>query len=189
MSYFPAFLKFDDKKILIVGGGNIACEKLVHLLDFTSNITLISKDFNTKVLTLIKKNSLTFYQKDYEEGDLKEFDIVIAAVDDFRVQEFIYKESRKEFCLCNCVDLPKYCDFIFPSYIKKGDLTIAISTSGSSPAMAKHLRIWLSKIVPDSIVDFLKQMKEYRKSMPKGKERMMFLDKKVQDYIKTWENK
>ncbi len=64
-------------------------------------------------------------------------------------------------------------------------MTIAISTSGSSPAMAKQLRIWLSKIIPDSIIDFLIQMKEYRQTMPKGKERMQFLDKKAQEYIST----
>ncbi len=178
-------MKFDNKKILIVGGGNIACEKLEHLLDFTNNIILIAQNFNDDISSLIKQNSLSFYKKKYEEGDLKGFDIVIAAVDDFKIQELIYKESRTQVCLCNCVDLPKYCDFIFPSYIKKGDLTIAISTSGSSPAMAKQLRIWLSKIIPDSIIDFLIQMKEYRQTMPKGKERMQFLDKKAQEYIST----
>lgn len=186
MSYFPAFLKFDNKKILIVGGGFIAHEKLEHLLDFTNNITLIAKDYNPKTQKLIQEHSLNHLCKAYEEGDIKDFDIVIAAVDDFLVQENIYKESREYSCLCNCVDLPKYCDFIFPSYVKKGDLTIAISTSGSSPAMAKHLRIWLNKIIPDSIVDFLKQMKEHRKTMPKGKERMQFLDKKAEAYVKSW---
>ena len=76
--------------------------------------------------------------------------------------------------------------FIFPSYIKKDDLTIAVSTSGSSPAIAKYLRIYLEKIIPNSIGDFLKKMKEYRKTMPKGKKRMKFLDEKAKEYIKTW---
>ncbi len=189
MSYFPAFLKFDNKKILIVGGGFIAYEKLKHLLDFTKNITLIAKEFSADIRTLIEENSLFYTQKLYKEGDIKGFDIIIVAVDDFDIQEFIYKESRNYNCLCNCVDLPKYCDFIFPSYVKKGDLTIAISTSGTSPAMAKYLRIWLDKLIPDSIIDFLKQMKNYRKSMPKGKNRMQFLDKKAEKYIQTWKDK
>lgn len=188
MSYFPAFLKFDNKKILIIGGGYIAYEKLEHLLDFSNNITLIAKDYNRKIKNLISKNSLSFKKKSYEKGDIKGFDIVIAAVDDFSLQEEIYKESRTFNCLCNCVDLPKYCDFIFPSYVKKGDLTIAISTSGSSPAIAKHLRIYLEKVIPNSIIDFLKEMKNYRKTMPKGKERMTFLDKKAQNYLNTWKD-
>ncbi|WP_072679970.1 bifunctional precorrin-2 dehydrogenase/sirohydrochlorin ferrochelatase [Arcobacter sp. LA11] len=186
MAYFPAFIKFDNKKILIVGGGYIAYEKLEHLLDFTNNITLIAKDYNENTEKLINENSLEYFKKLYVEGDIKGFDIIIAAVDDFNLQESIYKESRNYNCLCNCVDLQKYCDFIFPSYVKKGDLTIAVSTSGSSPAMAKHLRIWLNKMIPDSIVDFLKQMREYRKNIPKGKERMQFLDKKAKNYISTW---
>lgn len=186
MAYFPAFIKFDNKKILIVGGGLIAHDKLIHLLEFTNSITLISREFSLETQTLISRNSLDYKQKDYESGDLKDFDIVIAAVDNIAIQELIYLESRNYNCLCNCVDIQDYCDFIFPSYIKKGDLTIAISTSGSSPAMAKQLRIWLEKIIPDSIGDFLVQMREYRKTMPKGKERMKFLDKKVKDYISNW---
>lgn len=186
MAYFPAFLKFDDKKIIIVGGGAVALEKLEHLLDFSKDIELIAKDFSVEIMELVSKYKLKATQKSYCNGDILGFDIIIAAIDCFSLQEEIYKESRTFSCLCNCVDLPKYCDFIFPSYVKKGDLTIAVSTSGTSPAMAKHLRIYLEKMIPSSIVDFLKQMKSYRKTMPKGKERMDFLDKKAENYIKTW---
>lgn len=186
MAYFPAFIKLENKNILIVGAGNIAYEKCEHLLEFTNNITFIARDYNENTKTLISKNSLKYIQKDYEEGDIKNYEIVIAAIDNFNIQKLIYQESRKINCLCNCVDFPEYCDFIFPSYIKKGDLTIAVSTSGSSPAMAKQLRIWLENIIPNSIVDFLKQMKEYRKTMPKGKERMKFLDNKAKEYITNW---
>ncbi len=188
MSYFPAFLKFDKKKILIVGGGYIAQEKLEHLLDFTNNITFISKNYSYNIQKIIDENSLVFSTKEYELNDIRGFDIIITAVDNFDLQESIYKESRNYNCLCNCVDLPKYCDFIFPSYVKKGNLTIAVSTSGTSPAMAKYLRIWLKKLIPDSIVDFLEQMKDYRKTMPKGKERMQFLDEKAKKYIENWKD-
>ena len=144
MAYFPAFLKFDDKSILIVGGGYVALEKLEHLLNFSSKITLIARDFSDKVKALIDENSLEFFKKDYEIGDAKGFDIVIAAIDDFALQESIYFETRNyNNTLCNCVDLQKYCDFIFPAYIKKGDLTIAISTGGSSPAFAKNFKEYL----------------------------------------------
>jgi len=186
MAYFPAFINFDDKKIVIIGGGVIAYEKLVHLLDFSTNIEIISKELSSDMQLLIDKYNLKYCLKEYEEGDIRGFDVIIAAVDNLDLQEKIYFESRNLNCLCNCVDLQKYCDFIFPSYIKKGDLTIAISTSGTSPAMAKHLKLFLNKIIPDSIVEFLIQMKEYRRTMPKGKDRMNFLDKKVKEYIKTW---
>ncbi len=104
------------------------------------------------------------------------------------MQEQIFNEAKLlPNCLVNSVDSVNYCDFIFPSYIKKDDLTIVVSTSGSSPAMAKHLKKYLQNLIPDSIGDFLKKMKNYRKTMPKGKERMEFLDKKAQQYISTWE--
>lgn len=186
MSYFPAFIRFDNKKILIIGGGNIAFEKLEHLLSFTNNITLISLDFNEKIKNLINENSLSSFQKAYLEGDIKDFDIIIAAIDNIQLQEQIYFETRKYNCLCTCVDLKEYCDFIFPAYIKKGDLIIAISTSGSSPAVAKQLKIWLNDLIPNSINDFLLEMKEYRKTIPKGMERMKFLEEKAKDYISSW---
>ena len=186
MAYFPAFVNLDNKKILIIGGGLIAKNKLIHLLDFTSNITLISKDFIPENISLINENSLAYFEGEYKKDDIKGFDIVIAAIDNVYLQESIYFETRNENCLYNCVDIQKYCDFIFPSYIKKGDLTIAISTSGSSPSMAKNIRIWLERIIPNSIIDFLIKMKSYRKTIPKGKERMKFLDQKAKEYIDSW---
>jgi len=112
--------------------------------------------------------------------------VVIVAVDDIPLQAEIFQESKEYNCLCNSVDSVDYCDFIFPSYIKKDDLTIAISTSGASPAMAKHLKLYLKEMIPDSISDFLKEMKQLRRTIPKGKERMKMLDEKAQNYIKSW---
>ena len=189
MAYFPAFLKLDNKKILIVGGGYIAYEKLDHLLDFTKNISVISLDLSDDMAKDIKKNNLSFEKRAYVTGDIKDFAVVIVAVDDIPLQAEIFAESKQHNCLCNSVDSVDYCDFIFPSYIKKDDLTIAVSTSGASPAMAKHLRIYLQNLIPDSIGDFLREMKDLRKTLPKGKERMKMLDEKAKNYIQKWSNR
>jgi len=186
MSYFPAFLKLDDKKILIVGGGTIAYEKLVHLLDFTDDIDLIAQEFSQEMLEKIKENDLHFEIRGYKEGDIAAYAIVIIAVDDIPLQAAIFEESQKYKCLCNAVDSVDYCDFIFPSYIKKDDLTIAVSTSGASPAMAKHLRRYLQNLIPENIGAFLSEMRTLRKSLPKGKERMKMLDEKAKKYIQNW---
>jgi len=186
MAYFPAFLKLEYKKILIVGGGYIAYEKLDHLLDFTQDISVIALELSDEMSSRIQKENLTYEKRAYEVGDIKEFAVVIVAVDDIPLQAEIFAESKKYNCLCNSVDSVDYCDFIFPSYIKKDDLTIAISTSGASPAMAKHLKLYLRELIPDSISDFLKEMKELRNTIPKGKERMKMLDKKAKNYIKSW---
>jgi len=188
MAYFPAFIKLDDMNILIVGGGKIASEKLEHLLDFTTNIKIIAPQCSDTMKNLIDKHNLVYENRIYKKSDIDSFGVVVVAIDNIPLQEEIYKEAKLlPNCLVNSVDSVKYCDFIFPSYIKKDDLTIAVSTGGSSPAMAKQLRIYLQKLIPDSIGDFLKQMKEYRKTMPKGKERMKFLDNKAQEYISKWE--
>ncbi len=188
MAYFPAFVKLDNKKILIVGGGNIAYEKLEHLLDFTSSISLLARDFSDDMIALIEHHALEYDQRAYSTGDIKGFDIIIIAVDDLSLQAEIYEESRQYRSLCNAVDSVDYCDFIFPAYIKKGDLTIAVSTSGASPALAKQLRIYLQRIIPDSINEFLIEMKALRKSLPKGKERMLLLEDKAKKFVERFKH-
>ncbi len=187
MNYFPAFIKLDNKKVLIIGGGNIATSKLKTLLDFTTDIHIIAPILSDEIQILIKEYNLTYSNTEYKDNDLELFNFVITAIDNIKLQEKIYNEAKLlPNCLVNSVDSTEYCDFIFPSYIKKDDLTIAISTSGTSPSMAKYLKQYLQNIIPNSIGNFLKEMKEYRQTMPKGKERMKFLDTKTKEYISTW---
>ena len=100
----------------------------------------------------------------------------------------IWYNNNRYNCLCNCVDATEYCDFIFGSTIKKDDLTIAISTSGASPALAKQLKQYLEKLIPNDIGSFLKEMKNLRETVPKGKERMKMLEEKAKNYIQKWSN-
>ncbi|MDQ1263690.1 MAG: precorrin-2 dehydrogenase [Campylobacterota bacterium] len=186
MSYFPAFLKLDSKKVLLIGGGNIAYEKLRHLLDFTSDITVIALEFSPNMQKLMEEKSIAFEKRGYSSGDIKNYAIVVIAIDDIALQAQIFKESRAYNCLCNAVDSLDYCDFTFGSYIKKDDLLIAISTSGSSPALAKQLKNYLQNLLPPNIGDFLKEMKNLRESLPKGKERMQYLSDKVKEYMQSW---
>ena len=186
MSYFPLFLRLDNRRVLLVGGGTIACEKLKRLLEFTDNVSIISPDIGDEMSQIIYEKKLHFMEKFYEKGDIKSFDIVVVATNDIELQAQIYDESRESGCLCNCVDLVDCCDFTFPSYIKNGDLTIAISTAGSSPAVAKQLKHYLFELIPKDIDTFLQEMKNLRKTLPKGKERMNMLEKKAKDYINNW---
>lgn len=183
-SYFPAFIKLDDKKVLLVGGGNIAYEKLTKLLDFTPNIQIIAPIISDNILELISLHKLEYSRREYEKSDINECSIVIVAVDDLNLQKEIFEESRELKCLCNAVDSVEYCDFIFPSYIKEDDLTIAISTSGASPAFAKHFKYYLKQKIPQNISHFLQEMKSLRNFYPKGKERMKMLDEKAKKFIK-----
>ncbi len=184
MAYFPMFIDFNQKRILVVGGGNIATEKLEKLVDFTKEITIIAKEVSAECHLLIKHHCLTLYNRAYKEGDIDGFDIIIVATDDIKIQESIYKESRGKNILVNSVDNTKFCDFIFPSYIKRGDLTIAFSTSGASPAFAKHLRRYFENLIPDGVENFLDKIKNLRKELPKGRKRMQYFERLVSDYFK-----
>ncbi len=183
MSFFPIYMDMQNLKVLVVGGGHIATEKLEKLLDFTKKITVISSEISTEAHTFIEEYALTSYQRAYKKGDIEGFDIVIVATDTVELHKAIYEESRGSRILVNSVDNTEYCDFIFPSYLQKGDLTIAFSTGGASPAFAKQIRRHFEKMIPDSVGEFLKKMKSLRATMPKGKERMKYFDDLVQTYF------
>ena len=162
----------------------IATEKLEKLVDFTKEITVIAEVGKCRGKYAYKEHCLTLYQRRYAAGDIEGFDIVIVATDTVDLHKAIYEESRGSRILVNSVDNTDYCDFIFPSYVQKGDLTIAFSTGGASPAFAKYIRRHFEKIIPDTVGDFLTKMKGLRKTMPKGKERMQYFDTLVEKYFK-----
>lgn len=186
MAYFPAFLKMDDAEILLVGGGNIATEKLEKLLDFSKNIKLISLEFSPEIHILINTHQLSFEQRAYVRGDIEGFDIVVVATDTEVLHKEIYEESRSARILVNSVDNQRYCDFIFPSYVKKEELTIAFSTGGASPAFAKKIRSHFETLIPEEVGPFLTKMKALRQTLPKGKERMAHFETLVADFFKKY---
>jgi len=184
MAYFPLFMDMNNLKVLVVGGGTIATEKLEKLVDFTKEITVIALRIDDEAQDLIANYGLKLDQRAYIMGDIEGFDIVIVATDTVTLHKEIYEESRGSRILVNSVDNTDYCDFIFPSYVKKEDLTIAFSTGGASPAFAKQLRQHFEKIIPNSVGAFLEKMKNLRTTMPKGKERMKYFDTLVEAYFK-----
>jgi len=183
MAYFPMFMQMHKVKVLVVGGGKIAAEKLEKLLDFTQEITVIALRIDEEAQSLIDTHSLSLNKRAYKTGDIEGFDMVIVATDTTRLHQAIYEESRGSRIFVNSVDNIEYCDFIFPSYVKKDDLTIAFSTGGASPAFAKQIRQHFEKIIPDSVGAFLQKMKVLRTTMPKGKERMVYFDTLVKAYF------
>ena len=184
MAFFPMFMNMDDLKVLVVGGGAIATEKLEKLVDFSKEITVIADEVSVEADQLIRDHCLMLHQRIYQVGDIEGFDVVIVATDTQVLHKAIYEESRSSRILVNSVDNTDYCDFIFPSYVKKEDLTIAFSTGGTSPAFAKHIRRHFERVIPDSVGAFLKKMKRLRTEIPKGKERMQYFDTLVERYFK-----
>ena len=184
MAYFPLFMDMNNVKVLVVGGGVIATEKLDKLLDFTTQISVIALRVEEEAQALIDMHHLALVQRAYHKGDIEGFDIIIVATDTVALHKEIYEESRGSKILVNSVDNTEYCDFIFPSYVKKEALTIAFSTGGTSPAFAKQIRQHFEKIIPNSVGAFLQNMKDLRTTIPKGKERMEYFDTLVKTYFR-----
>ena len=183
MSYFPAFLNLEGQRILLVGGGSIAAEKLEKLLDFSNEITVVAREVSEAVERMAREHSLALLVRPYRAQEALEYDLVIVATDTVELHRQIFEETRESRVLVNSVDDTRYCDFIFPSYVRQGDLTVAFSTSGSSPAFAKHIRRWFEGILPEGVGEFLAQMKRLRNELPKGRERMQRFDTMARDFI------
>ncbi len=179
MSFFPAYLDLKDRRVLIVGGGRVALGKLKRLLEFSENMVIISPEFLDEFLEF----DIELVHRCYRRGDIEGFDIVIVATDNIELQREIFIESRGSGILVNCVDSMEYCDFIFPSYIKKGHLTISISTDGASPAVTKALREYIEELIPPDIDIFLRDMKSLRESLPKGESRIELFREMSRDFI------
>ncbi len=165
--YYPVFLNLKDKLCVVIGGGKVAERKILSLLEAGARVKVISPDLTPKLKELFAKGILTWEARAYKKGDLDKAFLVIAATSDPSVQEEIYKEAEEKNIPCNVVDKPEYCSFIVPSTIKRGDLVIALSTSGASPALARRLREILEDYFGEEYVIYLKLMRKLREKILK----------------------
>ncbi len=165
MNYYPAFLNLYGKKAVVVGGGTIAERKILSLLKAGAAVTIVSPSITSRLSKEKEKKSLTHIARMYRKGDLKGCFLVVAATDVPSVNTRVAKDSP---CLVNVVDVPKECSFIAPSVIKRGPLTIAISTGGISPAFSKTVRQELEKIYGPEIGKYLDFVREARKKVLAG---------------------
>lgn len=140
MRYYPAFLDIQNRRCLVVGGGGVATRKVVTLLECGAAVTVVSPHISDTLKEFVVQNRIRYRHGTYERKDLNDIFLVIGATDDEKENRRIHHDAEQKGCLCNIADQPNLCNFILPSVINQGDLTIAISTSGKSPAFAKHLR-------------------------------------------------
>ena len=183
---YPIFLKASQLSILIVGGGNVALEKLTFLLKSSpnANVLLVSKTFNKEVLTLVKKYDISTVKAAYNPSTLKNKQIVIAATNNPEVNKQIYQDAKAKNILINVADTPNLCDFYLGSIVTKGALKIAISTNGTSPTLAKRLRQLFEEILPDEIAELTQNLKVYRQKLkPDFKEKVSHLNRLTKKLI------
>jgi len=164
---YPVFLKVDTLHVLIVGGGNVALEKLTFLLKSSpgARVTMVAKKFIPQVVELAKDHHVKMISAAYQPSDLKKKQIVIATTDDLEVNIQVYNDCKKENILVNLADNPPYCDFYMGGIVTKGNVKIAISTNGKSPTTAKRLRQFFEEVIPENINDLVQNLNTYRKTI------------------------
>ena len=165
---FPVFLKLEDLRVLIVGGGNVGLEKLQAVLvnSPATHVRLVAPSICDPIKEIAATNHhVELIESVYNNSDLDDCDIVIAAVNNEIISELIRKDAKEKGKLINVADNPELCDFYLGSVVKKGNLKIAISTNGKSPTIAKRLREHLNTIIPDEIENLLQNMQVIRKNM------------------------
>lgn len=166
---YPIFLKLEGVKCLVVGGGEVASRKIKALLECGASVLATSHEFNAEIKDLASSDNLRLDQRCFIDKDLEGMLIVIVATDDMDVNKSISKKAMERGLLVNVVDQPELCNFYVPSSLTRGDLKIAISTAGKSPATAKKIREFLEEQFDDSWADLLKEFGEARDNRLKDK--------------------
>ena len=165
---FPVFLKLEQMRILIVGGGNVALEKL-HAVLYNSPATkvkIVALSVNEEIKLLAKQHSnIEMIERAFEDGDLRDIDLAVVAVNDVAASQQISSKVRSFGKLVNVADKPDLCDFYLSSVVRKGNLKIAISTNGKSPTAAKRLKEVFADALPDELDEVINNLHEIRNKL------------------------
>ena len=145
MQYFPISLDMNGRQCIVIGGGRVAARKIKSLLACGGKVTVISPDLTPELEELSLAGTLSWKKNSFQEGDLNGAFLVIAATDDPDVQKKVHEEAEHHNIMLNVADVPERCSFILPATVRRGDLTVSVSTAGKSPALAKKLRQALEK--------------------------------------------
>jgi uroporphyrin-III C-methyltransferase/precorrin-2 dehydrogenase/sirohydrochlorin ferrochelatase len=187
MTLLPIFLKLDGRPGLLVGAGTVALEKIGSLLKTGVKLRVIAPQARPQVRQLASEGKLEWVQREFQPSDLDGNFIVIAATDVPEVNATVYREAFARGIACNSVDDIPNCDFFFGSVVSRGDLQIAISTAGESPAVAQRLRREIDEQLPQDLGPWLAVLGELRREVlstqPRGEERRLLLHELAQRQI------
>ena len=192
MKYYPTCLNISERKCVVVGGGDVAERKVTRLLEAGADVEVVGKFLTHKLETMKSEGKIKHIAADYREDFINGAFLVIGATDRDDVNERIYLDARAKGIIVNIVDSPDRCDFTLPSVVQQGDLQIAISTGGKSPALAKKLREEMQESYGSEYETLLNIMGRVRekviiKGHPSEENKRLFealLNSKILQYIK-----
>ena len=165
---FPVFLKLEELEVLVVGAGKVGLEKLSAILNNApaSSVTVVATIISPELRQFAQSfERVKLIERAFEADDLEEKEIVIVAIDDKNISNYIRVLCKQKKLLVNVADTPELCDFYLGSIVDKGNLKIAISTNGKSPTIAKRLREQLTELIPDEIEGVLQNMHSIRQDL------------------------
>jgi precorrin-2 dehydrogenase / sirohydrochlorin ferrochelatase len=140
MRFYPICLDIKNRNCLVVGGGQVGTRKVRTLLACGARVVVVSPEATAELVETARQGRLVLKQRGYRGSDLDGVFLVIGATDDDSLNRQVHQDAEHAGKLCNIADQPHLCNFVLPALIAQDDLIIAISTSGKSPAFAKHLR-------------------------------------------------
>ena len=146
MRYYPLFLDIAGRRCVVVGGGQVAERKIDRLLSCGAAVEVVSRKLTPALAALKGEGRIVHRETDYDEALIRGAYLIIGATDSDAVNARISRDARAQGSLVNIVDDPARCDFILPSLVERGELAIAVSTGGKSPALAKKLRRELAAV-------------------------------------------
>lgn len=161
-AFYPMFLNIGGKRCVVVGGGKVALRKVRTLLEHGASVDIVSPDLCPQLVEMAEQRQIHTLRRHYQPGDLKKALIAIAATDDSDINRQVVKEARSEGVLVNVADDSENSDFIVPSYTHRGGVTIAISTAGKSPALARKIRTRLEQELGDEYASLVRLIGEVR---------------------------
>ena len=184
MALLPIFLKLDGRPCLVVGAGNVALEKISGLLQASARIRVVAPWACEAIETLATGGRITLECRAFEEADLDGQLMVVTATNSREVNHDVYLLSQQRGLLCNSVDDPPNCDYYFASIVQRGNLQIAISTAGESPAVAQRLRREIDAQLPEDAAKWIEDLGGLRREVlanhPAGEKRKALLHRLAQ---------
>lgn len=162
-SLFPMFLKLEGKRCLVVGAGNVGEPKIAGLLETGARIHVVALDAGATVREWARTGRIELDLRPFHPDDLHGAFLAVVATPSRSLNERIYNEAERRGVVCNVVDVPDLCDFFYPAVVRRGDLQIALSTSGQSPSLAQKIRQELEKQYGPGYADWVAELGQTRK--------------------------
>ena len=163
MKYYPLYFHIERRKILVVGGGSVAERKIKQLVEFNPIVTLIAPKVTQYIEDLSRQNKINWEKRSYQSGDAQGYSLIIATTDDPDVNQQIFADASKNNIPLNIVDKPELCTVIFPAMIRRGNITIAVSSDGKAPFFTKTVKEILNTLVPHNLENAAEMAAIFRK--------------------------